>query len=177
MLVAKSPETTTCLSDDGRSCGAARNTWFMATNAAGLRLVEFRNMRARIARGSVPPRIPPALRRRSTSINIIRLVTFQSQAGILPWEYEHAVGLPTPREGTRDRICGKRNSSEESGWAALCGYDERISPVVIFCGSQRHAQGVDFVLLGVHGSTSPGLTDTVIRPDDADMRLACWFPA
>lgn len=57
-------------------------------------------------------------------------------------------GWLTPREGTRDCICGKRHSSEESGWAALCGYDERISPVVIFRGRQRHAQGVDFVLLG-----------------------------
>jgi hypothetical protein len=59
-------------------------------------------------------------------------------------------GWLTPREGTRDCHCGcgNRQSSEESGWAALCGRDERISPVVIFRGRQRHALGVDFVLLG-----------------------------
>lgn len=57
-------------------------------------------------------------------------------------------GWLTPRDGIRDCRCGKRHSSEAGGWAELCKGDERISPIVIFRGRQRHAQGVDFVLLG-----------------------------
>jgi uncharacterized protein DUF7019 len=57
-------------------------------------------------------------------------------------------GWLTPQERREECACGKRHSWEEAGWKDLCGGGERISPVVIFRGFQRHAQGIDFVLLG-----------------------------
>lgn len=60
-------------------------------------------------------------------------------------------GWLAPREAREDNDRGKgipQDWREEHGWEQLCWGDERISPIVIFRGGQRHAQGVDFVLLG-----------------------------